>query len=75
MKLKNSNEFRDAIRAADRSQAQVARAAEVSRQFVQQLCAGTKTTCTPHVAARIEVFLQVPKGDLFVDSKTNLVPQ
>ena len=47
------------------TQARLARYAEVSRQFINQLVRGDKATCTPFVAQRIEEGLGVVAGTLF----------
>ena len=52
------------------SGARLGRHAECSRQFIHGLRTGTKTTCTPKVAERIEEALGLLKGTLFVDSKS-----
>lgn len=57
---------------ADRtiSGARLGRHAECSRQFIYGLRTGSKTTCTPKVAERIEEALGLLKGTLFVESKS-----
>lgn len=54
----------------DFTQARLGRHAEVSRQFVHQLCTGARTTCTPQVGHRIEEALNVLPGTLFVPKKS-----
>jgi plasmid maintenance system antidote protein VapI len=44
----------------------VALAAGVGRTFISALVNGRRSSCTPQVAARIERFLGVPEGVLFV---------
>lgn len=49
----------------DMTQARLGRYAECSRQFINQLVVGSRNTCTPIVASRIEEGLGVVPGTLF----------
>lgn len=71
MKLRDRKLLVDYMKAGDFSQARLGRYAGVSRQFINQLCTGERTTCTPAVADRIEEGLRVLKGTLFVPNKSH----
>lgn len=71
MKLRDRKLLVDYMKAGDFSQARLGRYAGVSRQFINQLCTGQRTTCTPAVADRIEEGLRVLKGTLFVPNKSH----
>lgn len=49
----------------DMSQARLARYAECTRQFINQLLKGDRNSCTPFIAQRIEEGLGVVPGTLF----------
>ena len=70
MKLKDPNLLRQYMEASDFSQARLARYAGVSRQFINQLLNGDRTTCTPAVGERIEEAVRVLPSTLFVESKS-----
>lgn len=65
MKLRNRTLLNEYIEHRGIKQADVARSAAVSRQFISLLCTGKKTTCTPDVAEAIEERLGLLKGTLF----------
>lgn len=55
----------------DMTQARLARYAECSRQFINQMVHGEKDTCTPFIATRIEEGLGVVPGTLFERMKSS----
>lgn len=65
MRLKNRKLLADYMAANDFTQARLARYASCSRQFVHMLISGERTTCTAHVAQRIEEAVRVLPGTLF----------
>lgn len=73
MKLLDPNILSAHMEHRDMNQARLARYAGCSRQFVNQLLNGTKSSCTPKLAEAIEEVLNVPHGALFVgkDSMSN----
>lgn len=66
MKLTNGKILRGFMDQRGVSNNDVALAAGVGRTFISALVNGRKTSCTPQVAQRIERFLSVPPGVLFV---------
>lgn len=66
MKLRDPGLLLAYMEAQDFSQSRLARYADVSRQFVNQLVHGDRRTCTPQVGKRIEEALRVLPGTLFV---------
>ncbi|WP_130012167.1 helix-turn-helix transcriptional regulator [Serinicoccus sediminis] len=75
MKLKDRALLLEYMKLGDFSQARLGRYAGVSRQFINQLCRGERTTCTPQVAARIEEGLRVLPRTLFEPSKSHAAGQ
>lgn len=70
MKLRDRSLLVRYMQARDFSQARLGRYAGVSRQFINQLAQGDKTTCTPAVGRLIEEALDVLPGTLFVPSSS-----
>lgn len=71
MKLRDPQLLSDYLAVSDLTQAQLARRAGCSRQFVWQLLNDpTKQTCTDEVGARIEEALSVLPGTIFRHSTT-----
>lgn len=70
MKLQNRDLLNQYIDHRGIKQADLARSAEVSRQFISALCTGKKATCTPAVADAIEERLGLLKGTLFEAKKS-----
>lgn len=70
MKIRDRQLLINYMADRDISGARLGRHAECSRQFIHGLRAGTKSTCTPKVAERIEEALGLLKGTLFVESKS-----
>lgn len=68
MRLVSGEALRFWMGEKDKSLADLAAAAEVSRGFISHLRAGRKTTCTPRVAVAIVRCLDVPMQVLFVPS-------
>ncbi|WP_122262177.1 helix-turn-helix transcriptional regulator [Ornithinimicrobium cerasi] len=71
MKLKDRELLLEYMKLGDFSQARLGRYAGVSRQFINQLCTGERTTCTPAVADRIEEGLRVLPHTLFAPNKSH----
>lgn len=75
MKLIDAGILAAHMKHRDMNQARLARYVGCSRQFVHQLLAGERTSCTPKLAESIEEVLNVPPGALFVERKsTEIVP-
>lgn len=70
MLTRNIDSLTRYMRAADCSQARLARHAGCSRQFVHQLVKGQVPGCSDEVAAKIEDFLGVLPGTLFMPSRS-----
>lgn len=70
MKLKDSGVLVAHMNHKDFTQARLARAAGVSRQFIHMLTHGEKDTCSETTGARIEEALDVPEGTLFLRSRS-----
>lgn len=68
MKLQSKDTLKALIKQRGLSYAELADAVKVSKGFISHLTAGRKTTCTPRVAERISLFLDVPLTVLFVPS-------
>lgn len=66
MRLRDQHQLAGFLAANAMSQAELARVAGVSRQFIHMLVRGDKRSCRPDVAARIEEALRVLPGTLFV---------
>lgn len=71
MKLRDQGLLVDYMKASDFSQARLGRYAGVSRQFINQLIKGDRTTCTYDVGKRIEEALRVLPGTLFLPSTSS----
>lgn len=69
-KLRDSGLLANWMTEKDMTQARLARYAECSRQFINQLVHGEKDTCTPFIATRIEEGLGVVPGTLFERMKS-----
>lgn len=67
MKLTSAEMLAARMKQRGISYQMLAGAAGVSKSFISHLTSGRKSTCTPAVASRIEVTLDVPKGFLFVE--------
>lgn len=66
MKLTSGKILRGFMDQRNVSNQDVALAAGVGRTFISALVNERRTSCTPQVAQRIERFLSVPDGVLFV---------
>jgi DNA-binding XRE family transcriptional regulator len=64
--LRDTKLLADYLEHRKTSQASLARAAKVSRQFIHQLTTGDKTSCTVETAHAIEEHLGLIPGTLFV---------
>lgn len=67
--LKSTAGFRAAIEAAGCSQRALARAADVSAGFVNQLATGRRAGCTAELAETLATHLGVPVEELFTLSQ------
>lgn len=72
MRLRDRGLLVDYMKAGDFSQARLGRYAGVSRQFINQLVTGARTTCTPEVGKRVEEALRVLPGTLFVPKDSHV---
>lgn len=63
------------MKEKDMSQARLARYAECSRQFINQLVKGERNSCTPFIAERIEEGLAVVEGTIFDHKKSSQTVQ
>lgn len=70
MKIRDRQVLIASMQARQMTGAGLGRYAQVSGQFISGLRNGTKTTCTPRTATRIEEALGLQKGTLFVDPKS-----
>lgn len=70
MKIRDPKILVAAMQARNLTQAGLGRYAGVSRQFIYGLREGTKNTCTPITASRIEEALGLDKGTLFVEPES-----
>lgn len=66
MRLQSGDTLRALIHQRGLNQSRLAAAAGCSPSFVNGLCAGTKTSCSARLAARIAEVLAVPTEVLFV---------
>lgn len=67
MKLTGGSVLRAFMDTRGVSNLDVALAAGVGRTFISALVNERRTSCTPQVAQRIERFLSVPEGVIFVE--------
>lgn len=65
MRLQSGDTLRALIRQRGLNQTRLAAAAGCSPSFINGLCAGTKTSCSEPLAARIAEALEVPAAVLF----------
>ncbi len=70
MRLQSGETLRALIRQRGLNQSRLAAAAGCSASFVNGLCAGTKTSCSDTLGARIAEVLQVPAAVLFVPGES-----
>lgn len=70
MRLQSGDTLRALIRQRGLNQSRLAAAAGCSPSFVNGLCAGTKTSCSDTLAARIAELLEVPTTVLFVPTES-----
>lgn len=70
MKLRDPKLLAGYMEMNDFTQARLGRYAGVSRQFINQLVAGGKNTCTKQVGELIEEALRVLPGTLFVPNES-----
>lgn len=68
MRLRDPQQLAGFMQVQDRSQSQLARQANCSRQFVHMLLTGQRRSCNDDIAARIEDCLGVLPGTLFAPS-------
>lgn len=73
MKLRDAALLATYMKARDFSGARLGRYAGCSRQFINQLLHGEKTTCTKEIGDRIEEALSVLPGTLFVPHESHTV--
>lgn len=71
MKLRDRQLLGEYMKAGDFTQARLGRYAGVSRQFINQLLVGERSTCTPKVAERIEEGLRVLPRTLFMPNESH----
>lgn len=72
MKLKDKDLLVAHMKHGDFTQARLARAAGCTRQFVQQLTSGGKTSCREITGSRIEEALDVLPGTLFLRQQSTV---
>lgn len=70
MRLQSGDTLRALIRQRNLNQSRLAAAAGCSASFINGLCAGTKTSCSDALAARIAVALEVPTAVLFMPTES-----
>ncbi len=70
MRLQSGETLKALIVQRGLNQSKLAAAAGCSASFVNGLCAGTKTSCSDILGARIAEVLQVPAAVLFVPGES-----
>lgn len=66
VRLKSKDALRGAMTTEGLSMQRLADAAQCSKSMIQQLCDGSRESCTPELAARISFALNVQRDHLFV---------
>lgn len=75
MRLRDADLLRRYMENADMNQARLARYVECDRQYIHMLVHGTRRSCGPRIARRIEEGLRVLPGTLFVEEKSPTTKQ
>jgi transcriptional regulator with XRE-family HTH domain len=70
MRLQSGDTLKALISQRRLNQSRLAAAAGCSASFVNGLCAGTKTSCSDALAARIAEVLEVPTDVLFIPTQS-----
>lgn len=70
MRLQSGDTLRALIRQRGLNQTRLAAAAGCSASFINGLCAGTKSSCSDALGARIAAALEVPATVLFVPTES-----